>query len=175
MTAHALPGEKEKCMSFGMTDYISKPIREYELYNLIASYVDLGGKEKESTSEHDSSEDTSVVNLEYLTELSRGNHAFVEEMKKIFLIEIRQELRMLEGAIRKGDYESVMKVAHKIKSTIPFVGLNRILEDKLSEMELLAEHRRDLEKISSLFTLVRDVCKQATLELRKMLQVRSAR
>ena len=41
MTAHALPGEKEKCLSFGMTDYISKPIKELDLRNLITKYINL--------------------------------------------------------------------------------------------------------------------------------------
>lgn len=41
MTAHALPGEREKCISHGMTDHISKPIKENELYNLITKHLNL--------------------------------------------------------------------------------------------------------------------------------------
>ncbi len=41
MTAHALPGEREKCVGFGMTDYISKPIKEVDLRNLITKYMSL--------------------------------------------------------------------------------------------------------------------------------------
>ncbi len=41
MTAHALPGEKEKCLSFGMTDYISKPIKESDLQNLMTKYLPI--------------------------------------------------------------------------------------------------------------------------------------
>ena len=41
MTAHALPGEREKCVGFGMTDYISKPIKEIDLRNLITQYMSL--------------------------------------------------------------------------------------------------------------------------------------
>jgi signal transduction histidine kinase/ActR/RegA family two-component response regulator len=41
MTAHALPGERAKCMSYGMTDHISKPIKENELLNLIDKYLDV--------------------------------------------------------------------------------------------------------------------------------------
>lgn len=41
MTADALPGEKEKCISFGMTDYISKPIKAIDLKNLISTYINI--------------------------------------------------------------------------------------------------------------------------------------
>lgn len=41
MTAYALSGEKEKCLSAGMTDYISKPINEAELYGRIEKYLCL--------------------------------------------------------------------------------------------------------------------------------------
>lgn len=41
MTAHALPGEREKCISFGMSDYISKPIKGPELQALITKYINI--------------------------------------------------------------------------------------------------------------------------------------
>ncbi len=41
MTADALPGEKEKCIGFGMTDYISKPIKAIDLKNLINTYINI--------------------------------------------------------------------------------------------------------------------------------------
>ena len=38
MTAHAMIGEKEKCLQLGMNEYISKPLKETILYNIIAQY-----------------------------------------------------------------------------------------------------------------------------------------
>jgi signal transduction histidine kinase/CheY-like chemotaxis protein len=42
MTAHAMMGEKEKCLQLGMNDYVSKPLKETILYNIIAQYSQQG-------------------------------------------------------------------------------------------------------------------------------------
>ncbi|MBD3290179.1 response regulator [candidate division KSB1 bacterium] len=39
MTAHAMKGDKEKCLSAGMNDYISKPIEPAELYSILIKWL----------------------------------------------------------------------------------------------------------------------------------------
>jgi len=39
MTAHAMVGDREKCISAGMDDYISKPINTSELEKMLAKYL----------------------------------------------------------------------------------------------------------------------------------------
>ncbi len=39
LTAHALKGEKEKCLVAGMDDYISKPLDEQDLFRAIAKWI----------------------------------------------------------------------------------------------------------------------------------------
>src|SRR6202023_19831 len=39
LTAHAMKGDRERCMAAGMDGYLSKPIRPRELYDLLESYL----------------------------------------------------------------------------------------------------------------------------------------
>lgn len=39
MTAHIMTGEREKCVSYGMNDYLSKPFKVDALFEMISSYV----------------------------------------------------------------------------------------------------------------------------------------
>jgi two-component system sensor histidine kinase/response regulator len=44
MTAHAMKGDRERCLEAGMDDYITKPIKREVVYEMINKWA-LGGQE----------------------------------------------------------------------------------------------------------------------------------
>jgi two-component system, sensor histidine kinase and response regulator len=43
MTAHAMIGDREKCINAGMDDYLSKPIRKSDIESILAKYLGYNG------------------------------------------------------------------------------------------------------------------------------------
>jgi HPt (histidine-containing phosphotransfer) domain-containing protein len=87
-----------------------------------------------------------VIDLSYLTVLSKGNSQFVKEMIRIFLNENPREIDMLEEGIREKDFEKINVAAHKLRSTAPFVGIDKLIEADISKIEKLAVENSVLKK-----------------------------
>lgn len=166
-SAHALPGELEKCRSYGMNDYIAKPFDESLLYSLIAQYASphITQKKKKKNDALPVPE-MKVVNLERLYELADGDLAFIEEMKEIFLVENPEEIRQIEESISSRDFNRVYHTVHKMKSTISFMGLSPLLQPDLEKLETLCKNGGDIPAMQSILAKVKTVCEEAAEELK---------
>jgi signal transduction histidine kinase/CheY-like chemotaxis protein/HPt (histidine-containing phosphotransfer) domain-containing protein len=113
MTAHVLPGEKERCLSNGMNDYISKPLNEKDLFTLLQKYISGS-----NFIQKPGSDTFQFLNIPYLTQTYSDNQSFIAEVLNQFKEQYPLELTELEEAVKARDTGKIRKLAHHMKTTV---------------------------------------------------------
>ena len=127
MTAHAMVGEKEECLSIGANSYISKPFRENELLQAISTLTgkqNLNYKKMSATDpDGDKSQDSGILNLTYLNEITGGDAELRDELITLFENDLSTQSGLIQKAEESGDNEKLRQVVHKFRSSLFSVGL----------------------------------------------------
>lgn len=163
MTAHALAGEREKCLSRGMNEYISKPIKEEELFKLISNFGLQEKESPESTAEKPTAE-FQYIDLAYMQSISGGDKSFEQTVTRQFIDNVPLHLEQLETAYENHDFAIVKLRAHDLKSSVAIMGLLPILEENLNILELASEKTdwayQALENIKTVITAALEEAEQ---------------
>jgi signal transduction histidine kinase/FixJ family two-component response regulator len=167
MTAHAMVGEREKCIKSGMNDYISKPLNEDSLYAMIIKYsknsgnTPAAGNEQSNIQENKTSK---VLNLEFIDKFSKDDTDFKKEIIKEFVNRVPDNLTTMEKAIGEKNYSAIYRIAHDMKTTVHFMGLTALIGHLLQKIEELASSNQAIVSIQQMFTDIKLVCMQAVQE-----------
>jgi CheY-like chemotaxis protein len=100
MTAHAMAGDRERCLAAGMNNYVSKPIRSQELFAAIAAFAPAPGSlgaENRIDKKEDGVRDESAL-------LTRpdGDTELLKELVDSFLETSSGEMQEIRDAIARG-------------------------------------------------------------------------
>jgi CheY-like chemotaxis protein len=115
LTAHAIKGYREQCLSAGMDDYLTKPFTQAQLGEVIERWAD-------GVVEQNPAKDDGVL----VTNLIQ---AYVQDSPHI--------MKELEIAIRSSDTETIFHYAHDLKRSSARIGAAHLVK-LCSELEILA-------------------------------------
>jgi signal transduction histidine kinase/HPt (histidine-containing phosphotransfer) domain-containing protein/FixJ family two-component response regulator len=171
MTAHAMAGEREKCLALGMNEYISKPFKTVELYNKIRNVLPLKTTEEDEKEFEENSHPAGLIDLSYIKEIMGGNTSFLHEMIDIFISEVPVFMDEMEQAIANHDYEAIYQASHKLQTSSGLMGITA-LTNNLLLIEKKCEDKAPIEEIHDLFSNAKQISMDAIKELEKEKQHR---
>jgi two-component system sensor histidine kinase/response regulator len=137
MTAHAMAGDRDKCLAAGMDDYVAKPLRPDEVDAMLARWLpaDQGNGHGNGNGVEDG--DVDPIDDERFDDLGRDFgpdvvrevvHAFIDSTPSI----IERVVLAAEGA----DHTEIAQGAHRLKGGCLAVGAGQ-LNDIADELETL--------------------------------------
>ena len=172
LTAHALHGDREKCLAAGMDDYVAKPYRAEQLAAVLARW--LPGMEardvepSDMAGEESSSEVLDARTIEALLRLNSGR-ALIKS-SRILLRDGPARLELMQQAFVDNDRSTLGQIAHRLIGSCGALGAFR-LSALCRELKACAE-KGDMADCQSRLQDVEKEYGRVEVELRNLLNDR---
>jgi len=141
MTAHALAGDRDRCLQAGMDAYISKPLRPEELLAVIEDVMarntaDEAENAPAATPERRASSPEPPPGFAEALNYSDGNRTVLAEVIKVFLEDTPKTMVDVVQAVAGGKTGELQKLGHRLNGSLLMFGAKRAatLLDRLQDV-----------------------------------------
>ena len=135
LTAHAMKGDRERCLVAGMDAYVSKPLRVEELFEIIARLVPVAlpagavppsiGAPVPAVNER---RVEGAFDPDWLLARVEGDRELLRKMIGLFCAQASKLLPDIRGAGERGDGQALERYAHKLKGSMGIFGATAAVE-----------------------------------------------
>jgi PAS domain S-box-containing protein len=169
LTAHAMAGDRERCLGSGMTDVLTKPVQPQALAAVLdrwssressAGYRDkgkiTGGYSAGDVYTEEQSVSLAAFDLCGLEKRLLGDVHHARIIAHYFQDEIEKQVTELEAAISKGDLAETSRLAHRLKGSAGNVQAE-VMYALISDLNA-STNREDWGQIRKTIGLIRSHC-----------------
>jgi PAS domain S-box-containing protein len=131
VTASAIKGEREKCISVGMTDFLTKPFKKMDIIPVIDKWMSKIPKNETSSipiQEPEFDSGIEIFDFKQAVEVFMGKENIVINLLQGFITKVENQIEDMYKNLQKGDFDSLRRDAHSIKG-----GSSNLYISKLSD------------------------------------------
>ncbi|MEJ7806716.1 MAG: response regulator, partial [Telluria sp.] len=131
LTAHALEGERKKCIDAGMDDFLTKPLRAAALRDKLACWLTPGAGPCDGAGDDEWAGSDPVEAARRLFGDKFG------QLARLFLADTPRRMAALAAAVDAGDAQQIAEIAHTLAGSASAMGA-LALADQCKVLELAA-------------------------------------
>ena len=169
LTADVTTIDAEKCIEFGMNDYISKPVDERKLFRKMIALIQKPMSDE--TNSYASNSSSLIIDLSYLTDRTKSNRKLMSEMISIYLEQTPQLVYEMKVGYSDLNWEKLHASAHKMIPSFSIMGIDSKYENLAKEIQELALNKEYHTNLGELIVQLEMGCKMACNELEQELKI----
>jgi len=155
MTAHVMPGDRQRCLDAGMVDYISKPIDTRKLFQILERWTGPADEKDTAVLRFSKIAPPADAVLDIDGALTRfsGDREFYFNLLSEFLQDLPAKITEMKSACAAGDLKTLAFHAHNLKGVAANFGAAQLHSlvsrlDEVSKQQEADDARELLEQVA---------------------------